>query len=275
MTVSRLDLDGVGSPNALAARIHELLKDMPDVVPLETLCAQFDIEAIQEIDTAGFEAALIMDELKASGSILLAKGQRPERRRFSIGHELGHFLIPSHRPHPGRPFECSIDDFNLLNSKDQNRRRRIEAEANRFAAQLLMPPSRVRKAIGHSGSTLESLVALAKDFAVSKEAMARTWVDAHREPVSVIIVQNGHILRFYRSEDFPWLTARYGERLPEGSIAEQHGDLPGSYSATEEVEPDIWFGDRDAARTLSLTEQVLSQQNGYALVLLQAELDED
>lgn len=259
----------------MAARIHELVLDMPDVVPLEKLCSQFDIEAITEIDTNGFEAALVMDELKASGSILLAKGQRPERRRFSIGHELGHFLIPSHRPHPGRPFECSLSDFHLLNPKDKNRRRRIEAEANRFAARLLMPPVRVCRAIGQSGSTLESLVALAKDFAVSKEAMARAWVDAHREPVAVIIAQNGQILRFYRSEDFPWLTARNGERLPEGSIAEQHSVSPGVYSATEDVEPDIWFGDRDASRTLSLTEQALSQQNGYALVLLQAELDED
>jgi len=248
---------------------------MPDVVPLEALCAQLDIEEIQEIDTAGFEAALIMDGLKARGSILLAKGQRPERRRFSIGHELGHFLIPSHRPHPSHPFECSLSDFYLLDAKDRNRRRRIEAEANRFAAKLLMPPVRVRQAIGQSGSTLESLIALAKNFAVSKEAMARAWVDAHREPVAVIIAQNGQILRCYRNEEFPWLITRNGEQLPDGSIAEQHSDLPGTYSATEEIEPDIWFGDRDASRTLVLTEQVFSQQNGYALIMLQAEMDKD
>ncbi len=245
------------------------------MVPLEALCAQFDIEAIQEIDTVNFEAALIMDGLKASGSILLAKGQRPERRRFSIGHELGHFLIPSHRPHPERPFECSLSDFQLLDPKDQNRRRRIEAEANRFAAQLLMPPMRVRQAIGQSGSTLENLVALAKNFAVSKEAMARAWVDAHREPVAVVVAHKGRIVRSYRSEDFPWLAVRYGEQLPDDSIAEQHRASPGAYSAIEDVDPDIWLGERDASRVLALSEQVLAQQNGYAMILLQAELEEE
>lgn len=259
----------------MAARIHELVQDMPDVVPLEELCAQFDIEAIDEIDTSGFEAALIMDELKASGSILLAKGRHPERRRFSIAHELGHFLIPSHVPHSDNPFECSLSDFHLLNAKDQNRRRRIEAEANRFAAKLLMPPSRVRRAIGQSGSTLESLVSAAKHFGVSKEAMARAWVDAHREPVAVVISRNSEIQRLYRSEDFPWINVRNGESLPSGSIAEEHNKAPGVYSATEEIEPDIWLGERDASQVLVLSEQVLCQQNGYAMILLQAELDED
>ncbi|MDN3644651.1 ImmA/IrrE family metallo-endopeptidase [Pontixanthobacter aestiaquae] len=275
MTISRLDLDGIGSPNALAAKIHELVLDMPDVVPLETLCSRFDIEAITEIDTGGFEAALIMDELKASGSIVLARGRRPERRRFSIAHELGHFLIPSHRPHPDHPFECSLSDFHLLDAKDQNRRRRIEAEANRFAAKLLMPPSRVRKAIGLSGTTLESVVSTAKSFGVSKEAMARAWVDAHREPVAVVISRNSEVQRFYRSEDFPWINVRIGQSLPSGSIAEEHNKAPGIYSAIEEIEPDIWFDERNASRVLVLSEQVLGQQNGYAMILLQAELDED
>lgn len=275
MTVSRLDLDGLGSPNALAARIHELVEDMPDVVPLEVLCSQFDIETITEIETDGFEAALIMDELKASGSILLAKGRHPERRRFSIAHELGHFLIPSHVPHSDNPFECSLSDFHLLNAKDQNRRRRIEAEANRFAAKLLMPPSRVRTAIGQFGSTLESLVSTAKHFGVSKEAMARAWVDAHREQVAIVMTRNGKILRSYRSDDFPWLNVRNGAPLPRGSIAEELNDAPGVFSAIEEIEPDVWFDDRSASQVLVLDEQVLCQQNGYAMILLQAELDED
>lgn len=241
----------------------------------EAEASDFDIEAIQEIDTGGFEAALIMDELKARGSILLAKGRSLERRRFSIAHELGHFLIPSHRPHADHPFECSLSDFHLLNAKDQNRRRRIEAEANRFAAKLLMPPGRVRKAIGQFGSTLENLVSTAKNFGVSKEAMARAWVDAHREPVAVVISYQGQIQRSYRSEDFPWLTIRKGDQFPDGSVAQDHSRLPGAYSTIDEIEPDVWFDEREATRVLTLSEQVLSQQNGYAIILLHAEFDED
>lgn len=138
MKIDRLDLDGVGSPVALAARIHELFPDMPSVIPLEELRTKLDIASIEEIVTVGFEAALVMDEHKASGAILLASGRSPQRYRFSIAHELGHFLIPSHRPHPGQPFQCSLFDLHSLDPRDRDRRRRIEAEANRFAARLLI-----------------------------------------------------------------------------------------------------------------------------------------
>ncbi len=275
MKIDRLDLDGVGSPAGLAARIHELLPELPSRVPLEALCERLDIASIQEVETGGFEAALVMDELKASGAILLAAGRLEARRRFSIAHELGHFLIPSHRPHPEHPFECSLGDLHLLDPRDRDRRRRIEAEANRFAAHLLMPPARVRSAMSQSSSCLEAIVAMAREFGVSKEAMARAWVEAHREPVAVIVGHIGRVRRHYRSDDFPWLPSTSGQPLPVGSLAAETVIAPGTYTRTEEVEPDVWLSDRDAARTLVLTEQVLGQRDGYALVLLQAEMDED
>lgn len=275
MKVDRLDLDGLGSPTAIAAKIHQLLPQLQGEVPIEELCRQLDIGTIEEIATDGFEAALVMDELKASGSILVATGRSRQRRRFSIGHELGHFLIPSHRPHPGHPFECSLADLHQLDAKDRDRHRRVEAEANRFAAHLLMPPARVRAAISQSPSGLESLVAMAREFGVSKEAMARAWVEAHREPVAVIVAHRGRVLRRYRSEDFPWLPGGNGQPLPMDSIAIQTSPPPGCYSPTEEIDADVWLTERDAARTLLLTEQVLGQRDEYALVLLQAEMDED
>ena len=275
MKIDRLDLDGLGPPTAIAAKIHELITDMPAEVPLEKLCALLDIVSIEEVASGGFEAALIMDEHKASGAILLASGRSQQRQRFSIAHELGHFLIPTHRPHPDRPFSCSLDDLHRIDTKERDRRRRVEAEANRFAAHLLMPPKLIRAQIGRKTANLEGLVSLAAALGVSKEAMARGWVEASREPVAVIIAQAGSILRQYRSEDFPWLLARKGDRLPEGSCAAEFPASPGAYSETEEVEADIWLGERDAARVLVLTEQVLAQQQGYVMIMLTAELDEE
>lgn len=274
MRIGRLDLDGLGSPAALAAKIHELEPQLPTKVPVEQLCLQFDIRSIDELETAGFEAAIVMDELKASGAILVAKSRSDERRRYSIAHELGHFLIPAHRPPAGSSFECSLADLHLLDPKDCDRRKRVEAEANRFAAHLLMPPAEVRARIRQTHSSLESVVALAREFGVSKEAMARSWVDAHREPVAVVLAHRGRILRRYRNEDFPWLPDWNG-RLPDDCLAAEMKPAPGIFSRVEEVDPMVWLWERDAERVLSLTEQVLGQRDGYALVLLQAELDED
>jgi len=274
LRISRLDLDGLGSPAALAAKIHELEPRLSSRVPIEDLCLQLDIQSIGELETDGFEAAIIMDELKASGAILVAKGRSDERRRYSIAHELGHFLIPAHRPSGGTAFECSLSDLHLLDPKDRDRRRRVEAEANRFAAQLLMPPGEVRARIRQTDPTLESIVAMARAFGVSKEAMARSWVDANREPVAIAVAHRGRVLRRYRNEDFPWLPDGDG-RLPKGSLAAELKPGPGIVSQVEEVDPAVWLSERDAKRVLGLREQVLGQRDGYALVLLQAELDED
>ena len=274
MKIDRLDLDGLGSPAALAARIHELEPEMSARVPVEELCRCMDITSISELETEGFEAAIVMDELKAAGAILVAKNRPPPRRRYSIAHELGHFLIPSHRPVQGLSFECSLDDFHLLDPKERDRRKRVEAQANRFAANLLMPPDRLRARMQQAEPCLEDIVAIAQEFGVSKEAMARAWVDANRNPVAIIVLHRGRVERLYRHEDFPWIEDQ-NRRVPIGSIAGAGTPHAGEYTAVEEIEPDVWLSERSATRVLSLTEQVLGQSSQYALVLLQAELDDE
>ena len=276
MTLSRIDLDDVASPAAIAARIHELAGDLGPAFDLEALCRQLDIVEITEIVTSAFEAALITDANKAAGSILLAAHRQPERRRFSIGHELGHFLIPSHRPLAGDPLHCSVDDLHLVDTREKDRRKRIEAEANRFAATLLMPPRRVRAAMVSREPDFREIVQLSKTFAMSKEAMARTYVDASRQTIAVIILQHGKIRRVYRGDrDFPRIAPWIGQAAPEGSIACSNHLQPGDFSESEECELDIWLDPGAAAGVEVLTEQVLGQAKGFAMVLLHAELVEN
>ena len=59
------------------------------------------------------------------------------------------------------------------------------------------------------------------------------------------------------------------------TVAASNADMPGEYSATEEIEPDVWLGERDAIKVLALTEQVLVQRNRFAMILLLAEMDEE
>ena len=90
MTLSRIELDGVGSPTALAARIHELDPDLPVDFSIEDLCRRLDIDNIEDKPVSSFAAMLLMHPDKAWGSIVVAQGTSSRRRRFSIGHELGH-----------------------------------------------------------------------------------------------------------------------------------------------------------------------------------------
>src|SRR5690606_25263403 len=139
-----IELDGVGSPSALAARIHALDPELPLNFSIEHLCRRLDIQDIEDSPVSSFAAMLLMHPDRAWGSIVVAQGTSPPRRRFSIGHELGHFLINSHRPRDGLQFACSHADLRLENTREANRARKMEAEANLFAARLLMPPARIR-----------------------------------------------------------------------------------------------------------------------------------
>lgn len=278
MKISRLDLDGAGSPHALVQRILQLEPGLTPPIPIEQLCAQFDIQSIEEIHTDGFEAALVTDELKSAGAILVAAGRDRRRRRFSIAHELGHFLIPAHRPDTGSQLQCSTDHFRMFTADEQRRRSRIEAEANRFAALLLMPPPLLRAQLASiRRPSIGDIIRLSDHFEVSKDAMARAYADYTRAAVAFVVISSGKVLRSYRkSGNFPFIAVTSGEAVPAGSLYHSVPKTPGVQSGEEECEPTCWLGERDARLVELLTEQVLIQREGFALLMLQAELrDED
>ena len=275
MSLSRLDLDGLGSPRDIAARIHELAPNLAPNFSVHDLCRQLDIDQIEEIPTDAFEAALVMDANKASGSIFLAKGRPATRHRFSIGHELGHFLIPTHMPRPDELFQCSLADLHLVDAHEKNRRNRIEAEANRFAAALLMPPVRLRRAMTSRQPHLGEICDLATQFGMSKEAMARAYVEAHRQTIAVLILQHGLIKCVYRQEEFPGIAPWIDQPVPHDSIASDHRLQPQELSQSEECEPEVWFEGRNAARVEVVTEQLYGQSFGFSMLLLHVELADD
>lgn len=275
MRIARLDLDGVGSPGGIAKRIFEIEPDLPIPVPVEELCQQLDIISIGELETEGFEAALITDEVKSSGAILVAKGRSRRRRRYSIGHELGHFLIPTHHPPKGEPLLCSAEHMRSHDPQDRDRRRRMEAEANRFAALLLMPPSILREELRKIRQpNVTDIVRLSDLFDVSKEAMAISFVEYSRQAIAVVAARNGRVLRIYRDQEtFPWIEPSIGQPVPTGSVS-RDGWIEGSVSDIEECAPELWIAERDVRNVEVLTEQILGQQDGYSLILLCAELTE-
>lgn len=96
-----------------------------------------------------------------SGYAIFANGDHAAtRRRFTIAHEIGHFVL--HRELIGD----GITDDALYRSRLQGG---IEAAANRFAADLLMPWNLIREVVAGGVDTVE---ALAEAFNVSRSAMS-------------------------------------------------------------------------------------------------------
>src|SRR4051812_10304258 len=98
MQVTRLDLDGTGSPEGLVTKILKAEPKLSYPVPIEALAKALDIKEIADLETEGFEGGLLMDQHRSHGIILVNKAARDGRRRFTIGHELAHFCIPMHKP---------------------------------------------------------------------------------------------------------------------------------------------------------------------------------
>lgn len=108
------------------------------VICLDKIARDFGIEIIfDEVDDdlSGF---LFRD--KKNGRIVIGvnKSHHPNRQRFTIAHELGHFLL-----HEGETvhFDGQRGAFtvNLRNSESAKGESDWEREANLFAAEVLMP----------------------------------------------------------------------------------------------------------------------------------------
>src|SRR3712207_1437078 len=86
------------NPVRLAAAIHDQLGLSAGPVPVEAIAAALDIVEIRARETIGLEGALVTTEERGEGMILVRAGASRQRRRFTIAHELGHFLNPWHEP---------------------------------------------------------------------------------------------------------------------------------------------------------------------------------
>ncbi|MCH4183509.1 MAG: ImmA/IrrE family metallo-endopeptidase [Prevotella sp.] len=88
------------------------------------------------------------------------KIQNPKRQRFTLAHELGHFVL-----HKNKNTEFSDTTFFRKNEDPDS----LEYNANEFAAQILMPEERVNYYIQQRD--IKSIKLLADIFDVSSSAM--------------------------------------------------------------------------------------------------------
>lgn len=158
----------------ISHKVRAILKDNKVTVP------PIPIERIAKALGAQLRFSPLDDEL--SGMIYVKEGipiigvnalHHPNRQRFTIAHECGHFVF--HKPHITK--EVHVDKtFQMLmrNSVSAAGVDEIEIEANLFAAELLMPESLLAEALGNEAFDIDdedAVTSLAKKFKVSPSAM--------------------------------------------------------------------------------------------------------
>jgi Zn-dependent peptidase ImmA (M78 family) len=156
------------------ARAAELLQNAGALqcpVPVEKVARYLGLR-LERADL-GDDVSGVLVVQKGKGTVGFNDLQHPVRQRFTIAHEIGHFVLH----HSVR--DVFIDkQYVAVYKRDANSSQgeyKYEVEANRFAAALLMPESLVHQVIRAYQFDLGdevALKALADTFAVSAQAMS-------------------------------------------------------------------------------------------------------
>lgn len=149
--VSNLSKDEIDS---YASRVADSVSLPPggDIVPIISLLGG-RIHYLNGIESWSGDETIFVHG-RQDFDIILSAFSSPRRDRFTIAHELGHYLLHAQQ-----------GDIPLVASRKGSNR--AEWEANWFAGGLLMPQIEFRKAFGAGNSPLE----LAGMFAVSVPAV--------------------------------------------------------------------------------------------------------
>jgi Zn-dependent peptidase ImmA (M78 family) len=271
-----IDLADCGSPEKIIGAILKHYPDLAPPIPIEDLAREVGIVEIAGRETDSFEGALVLHPERPEGGIIFNISAPKPRRRFTIGHELGHFLIPWHRALGSR--QCTRGDMRVQggNSPDQRR----EAEANRFSAGVLMPKPLFQRDLQRLGDAdLAHVLELRKRYGTSLEATANHYIDLTDDCCAFVYSLRGVIRYIKATRDFARLAVRRGDELPTGSVSATDRNGLDRPSRWQELPASIWLA--EGALTV-VQEQTLGQDGGYRATLLfiapddaERDLDED
>lgn len=158
-------------PETEAARLLRELEITRPPTPVERIARSLKIRVSKEPFEGNVSGMLTRVGKRAV--IGVNSWQSPTRQRFTVAHELGHFVL-----HPAKPTFIDHVRVDYRDERSQAGTHRQEIEANSFAAALLMPEDLVREHVrrqlrlGSDPTGDELVVSLAARFNVSPEAMS-------------------------------------------------------------------------------------------------------
>jgi hypothetical protein len=260
--LDRIELADIRGPRLMARKLHEQIGTLNGPVPIEEIAEALDIVEVRVAEFDGFEGMLLTDTARSTGGILANARGGLRRARFTIAHELGHYLLERHVLSDETCFRCRAAD--LREGREDNQHRIQETQANQFAAEILCPTEAVSRTMS-AEPDLRDGERLRDTFDVSVEAAVRRLVDVHDEPLAAIWSKDGQIRYFAKSHDFPFLTCKPKTRLPKDSPAAR-AVARGARGVTALVDapPNAWTDQPD----IEILEQTRVGNSGHAVTLL-------
>ncbi|TCA82399.1 ImmA/IrrE family metallo-endopeptidase [Rhizobium leguminosarum bv. viciae] len=250
-----------------ASRVSRYVKDGKELLGLPRFPVRVDeialhysrsvfpdtpISRIEGQDFNGkFEGALVPRE-DGDWAIFYDRGHTSRGRiNFTLAHEFGHYL--AHRHLSGEPFFCSRKQMWEWDSGYA----KMEAEANNFAAFLLMPPDDFRNQTqDFRKPVLSDFEPLRDRYEVSLTAAVLNWLKSTRSRAMVVVSRDGFIDWSWGSQ--PLLSSgvffkprKVTTPVPEESLAALGPD-GGASEATHR--PGVWSDDEPVIESVVFSE---------------------
>jgi Zn-dependent peptidase ImmA (M78 family) len=253
------DFAGCSSAEALLAAILKHHPDLRAPVPVEEIARSAGITEFRDLEVDDATSGIVVDLDKATGIILCSAGLSARPRRYAIAHQLGHFLLKSQRG------DRQCTNRTLKENRRDTPHHKEEAQANRFAAGLLMPKPLFTAFVDTLGKpTVTHLPAIAATFDVGLEFAASRYVDLTQSTCALLFIKKG-VVRYARpSRSFPALSIQPGDPAPP--VAEA-GD-PAARNVWISAKVRDWLVMSRDIRPPKLTIQVAGKEGGVLLVML-------
>jgi hypothetical protein len=189
---------------------------------------------VKEEDLDGCEGILIRPKGVARGIIAVKKSIRSEsRKRFTIAHEIGHFVLLGHDETGSICGQKDIESW-----KDRSNPK--EREADDFAAELLIPTVVVKAHLSRRTPSLSAIESVANECKASLSASAWKYCDLTSEQCAIVWSEDGKVSWSRRSPEFPFFI-RKGQPIEQASYASTCFKRERTPSAPEPVPADAWI----------------------------------
>lgn len=176
---------------------------MPDAIDLDLVRQMLpttpygkgvrEIRPPVEVDDPAFEGMLARDpDDHAIWGIAYNGRANLARQRFTVAHELGHFVL-----HRERQAKFNCDNESVHTGIDGLRK--LEREADEFASNLLMPGDLLRQWTSEQRIDLHVLSGIAKRFQVSFEALCIRFIKFTPQRAILVYWDNGFVKYEWRS----------------------------------------------------------------------------
>lgn len=164
----------------------------PEHIDLEAIAGAKGARVIyRSLDGCAARLVAAGDQAVISVSVDDNKG----RQRFSLGHELAHWLCDANRA----SFRCTGTDIGPQNAEAKT----VEADANSYASQLILPDYLVRPWAGDRKVNLDLAQSLGNEFQSSVTASAIKLLRLTKVPTVIACHDQRRLKWSRRSLDFP------------------------------------------------------------------------